>query len=194
MVCLQASAQDNQKATTRPTISSSQALYVIPERDCNRFLRCDSQCHCGLAEEVSPKAHAPKEGQPKKRKHQHQTHLLCKNEKSAQRGSFWDGYPADIWGSFARISRPKTSVRAPKMLEKKHLGPDIHDPKARTSTTQGTSKNFGQKNFGLDFLLPNLTPPECGKGKRIRLYSGGSRDLRGPMYPCSESPSQPVEC
>ena len=30
-----------------------------------------------------------------------------KNKKSAQRVSFWDGYPADIRGSFARISRPK---------------------------------------------------------------------------------------
>ena len=59
-----------------------------------------------------------------------------RKEKSAQGGSFGDGYPADIRGSFARISRPKTSVRALKILEKnKHLGADIHDPKARTSTT-----------------------------------------------------------
>ena len=56
--------------------------------------------------------------------------------KSAQRGRFWDGYPADIRGSFARISRPKTSVRVLKTLEKnKLLGADIHDPEARTSTT-----------------------------------------------------------
>ena len=39
-------------------------------------------------------------------------------EKSAQRGSFGDGQPADIRGSFARMSRPKTSVRAVKILEK----------------------------------------------------------------------------
>ena len=45
--------------------------------------------------------------------------LEIKNEKSAQRGSFWDGHPADIRGSFVRISRPKTSVRAVKILEKK---------------------------------------------------------------------------
>ena len=39
-------------------------------------------------------------------------------------------------GSFARISRPKTSVRAVKILEKnKHFSTDIHDPNARTSTT-----------------------------------------------------------
>ena len=50
------------------------------------------------------------------------------------RGSFWDGRPADIRGSFARISRPKTSVRAVKILENKYFGADIHDPKARTST------------------------------------------------------------
>ena len=45
-----------------------------------------------------------------------------KNEKSAQRGSFWDGHPAGIRGSFARISRPKTSVRAAKILEKQAFG------------------------------------------------------------------------
>ena len=59
-------------------------------------------------------------------------------EKSAQRlakRKIGDGYPAEIQGSFARISRPKTSVRALKVLENKHLGADIHDPKARTSTT-----------------------------------------------------------
>ena len=44
--------------------------------------------------------------------------LKIKNEKAAQRGSFWDEYPADIRGSFARIFRPKTSVRAVKILEK----------------------------------------------------------------------------
>ena len=39
-----------------------------------------------------------------------------KNEKSARRGSVWDGHPADIRGSFARISRPKTLVRVVKIL------------------------------------------------------------------------------
>ena len=48
-------------------------------------------------------------------------YIFIKNEKSAQRGSFLDGYPADIRGSLARISRPKTSVRALKMLEKQAL-------------------------------------------------------------------------
>ena len=57
---------------------------------------------------------------------------MFKSEISAQRG---EGYPADIRGSFARISRPKSSVRALKILENKHLGADIHDPKARTSKT-----------------------------------------------------------
>ena len=74
------------------------------------------------------------------------------NKKSAQRGSFWDGYPVDIRGSFARISRPKTSVRALKILEKQAFGrgypwpegADVQDPK-------GFPKNFGQKNFGLNF-------------------------------------------
>ena len=75
-----------------------------------------------------------------------------KNEKSARRGSFWDGYPADIRGPFARISRPKTSVRAVKILEKnKYFGADIHDPKARTSTTLRGFQKLRQRNFGLTF-------------------------------------------
>ena len=40
---------------------------------------------------------------------------MLRTGKSDQRGSFWDGRPADIRGSFARISRPKTSVRAVKI-------------------------------------------------------------------------------
>ena len=55
--------------------------------------------------------------------------LLIKKEKSAQRGSFWNGYPANIQGPFARISRPKTSVRALKILEKTSIW-------ARTSMTR----------------------------------------------------------
>ena len=48
--------------------------------------------------------------------------LKIKNEKSAQRVSFWDGHPADIPGSFARISRLKTSVRVLKIPEKQAFG------------------------------------------------------------------------
>ena len=68
---------------------------------------------------------------------------LFKNEKSAQRGSFWDGYPADIRGSFARISGPKTLVRALEILEKQAFGrgyprpegADVHDPKGFPKTS-----------------------------------------------------------
>ena len=40
------------------------------------------------------------------------------NEKSAQRGSFGGGHAADIRGSFAWMSRAKTSVGVVKILEK----------------------------------------------------------------------------
>ena len=33
----------------------------------------------------------------------------------------------------------------------RHLGADIHDPKARTSMTLRDFQNFGQRNFGLNF-------------------------------------------
>ena len=94
-----------------------------------------------------------------------------KNEKSAQRGSFRAGYPADIQGSFARISWPKTSVRALKMLEKHAFGrgypwpegADVHNPK-------GFSKNFGQKNFGLNFCSLKI-------GVKFSQVRGSSEDL-----------------
>ena len=83
---------------------------------------------------------------------------LVKNKKSAQRGSFWDGRPADIRGSFAPISRPKTSVRAVKILEKKnkHFGADIHDPKARTSTTLRDFQKLRSEKLWAEFSFPDL--------------------------------------
>ena len=82
-----------------------------------------------------------------------------KNGQSAQRGSFWDGYPADIRGSFARISRPKTSVRALKILENKHLGADIHDPKARTSTTLRDFQKLRSEKLWAGFSFPMFFSP-----------------------------------
>ena len=66
--------------------------------------------------------------------------------------NFRAGHSAETRGSFARISRPKTLVRALEILEKTSIW-------ARTSMTrrrgrprpQGISKNCGQKNFGLNF-------------------------------------------
>ena len=88
------------------------------------------------------------------------------NEKSAQRASFWGGHPADIRGSFPRISQPKTSVRVVKIPEKTSIS-------VRTSMTrirgcprpQGTSKNFGQKTFGLNFrsLALRFVCPSCAR-------------------------------
>ena len=79
--------------------------------------------------------------------------LLVRSKKSAQRGSFGDGCPADIRGSFARISRPKTSVRALKILEKQAFGRghpwpegvDVHDPK-------GFPKTLVRKTLGWIFV------------------------------------------
>ena len=77
-----------------------------------------------------------------------------KNEKSAQRGSFRAGYPADIRGSFARISRPNTSVRVLK--KNKHLGADIHDPKARTSTTLRDFQELRSEKLWAEFSFPRV--------------------------------------
>ena len=80
--------------------------------------------------------------------------ILFKNEKLAQRGSFRDGYPVDIRKSFARISRAKTSARALETLENKHFGADIHDPKARTSTTLRGCQELRSEKLWAEFLFP----------------------------------------
>ena len=84
-----------------------------------------------------------REGVLQNKDKQSETPPKFRNEKSAQRGSFGDGYPADIRGLFARISRPKTSVRALKILEKTSIwaqtsmteGADVHDPKGFKKTS-----------------------------------------------------------
>ena len=66
-----------------------------------------------------------------------------RTKNQPQRGNFWEGHPADIQGSFVRISRPKTSVRAVKILEKQAFrrghpwpeGADVHDPKGFPKTS-----------------------------------------------------------
>ena len=82
------------------------------------------------------------------------TSTFIKNEKSAQRGSFRDGRPADIRGSFVRISRAKTSVRALETLENKHFGADIRDPKARTSTTPRGFQKLRSEKLWAEFSFP----------------------------------------
>ena len=77
--------------------------------------------------------------------------------KTAQRGGFWDGYLVDIQGSFARISRPKTSVRALEILKKEqHVGVDIHDPKARTSTSLRDLQKLRSEELWAEFSFPNF--------------------------------------
>ena len=64
-------------------------------------------------------------------------------------------------GSFARISRPKTSARTLKILGKQAFlrghpwpeGADVHDPK-------GSPKNFGQKTLGWIFVQGELKGTE----------------------------------
>ena len=82
----------------------------------------------------------------------------CKRAQNQERKSspkrkfFWDGYAADVQGSFVRMSRSQTSVRPLKTLEKEA------SISAWTSMTrrrgrprpQGIFKHFGQKNFGLN--------------------------------------------
>ena len=74
---------------------------------------------------------------------------LCNQERKSSRKRKLSG----------RISGPS------KPLKNKHFGADIHDPKARTSTTLRDFQNFSQKNFGLNFHFRfnlNLTSASSG--------------------------------
>ena len=87
---------------------------------------------------------------------------IIKNEKSAQRGSFWDGHP------LGRTSRGHPGViRADIPAQNfgqggqnpgknKHFGTDIHDPKARTSTTLREFQKLRSEKLWAEFLFPKL--------------------------------------
>ena len=68
-----------------------------------------------------------------------------RNEKAAQRVSFGAGYPADVHADIpADVRGAKTSVKPSKSWKNKHFGADVQ-----------VQKNFGQKNFGLNFRSLN---------------------------------------
>ena len=90
---------------------------------------------------------------------------VFRNEKSAQRGSFWPDVPADI--------RPKTSVRPSKSWKNKHFGTDM--PRGRPR------KNFGLKNFGLIFRSLGLGVEQF---KRFR-FSVPAAPLQKVFFCCS---------
>ena len=97
-------------------------------------------------------------------------------KKTAQRESFWAGYPADVPRSFVQTSGSKPSGRPSKPWKSKHLGADIHDPNARTSMTPGGAKNFGQQNFGSIFVFflffwPHLYPLKPRKWNKVGMQS-----------------------
>ena len=89
-----------------------------------------------------------------------------KNEKSAQRGSFRAGHPADIRGGYPD---PKLRSGPSKSLKNKHLGADIHDPKARTSTTPRDLAKLRPGKLWAELSFPKMMLP----GKR---YEGDIRE------------------
>ena len=81
--------------------------------------------------------------------------IFCfRNEKAAQRGSFRAGHPVDIGGHSRGYAGSKLRSRALEILENKHFSADIHDPKARTSTTL---RDF--QKLRAEFSFPTV----CGK-------------------------------
>ena len=79
--------------------------------------------------------------------------LLIKNEKAAQRVSFGAGYPADVHADISADVRGQKLRSSPRNPGKSSIS-------ARTSMTRRRGrpvtrgvfkKNFGQKNFGLNF-------------------------------------------
>ena len=111
-----------------------------------------------------------------------ESHDFIKNENSAQRGSFWDRCPADIWGLYARMSRPKTSVRTLKILGKKskHLGADIHDPKARTSTNLRDFQKLRSETLWAEFSFP-ISGLETGPKQATSAVGSASQKITSAM-------------
>ena len=61
-----------------------------------------------------------------------------RNENAAQRASFGAGYPVDVHADIPADVRGQKLRSGPVNPGKnEHFGADIHDPKARTSTTRG---------------------------------------------------------
>ena len=97
-------------------------------------------------------------------------HVSCRKGKVAQRVSFGAGYPADVHADIPADVRGQKIRSGPRNLGKTNMS-------ARTSMTrrrgrpwpQGVQKNFGQKNFGLNFRsLSHLHPQTCVKPTSFR--------------------------
>ena len=107
-----------------------------------------------------------------------------KSEKAAQRVSFGAGYPADIHADIPVDVRGQKLRWSPRNLGKISIS-------VRTSMTRrrgrpwpsGVQKNFGQKNFGLNFHSLTVTGPNIMKAsktppwKSVRRYSSDSDDF-----------------
>ena len=69
---------------------------------------------------------------------------------------FGDGNPADIRGSFARNILAQNFGQRPQNPGNKHFGADIHDPKARTSTTPKDFQKLRSKKLWAEFSFRHL--------------------------------------
>ena len=82
------------------------------------------------------------------------TNLKIRNEEAAQRVSLGAGYPR----MSMRISRGRPGatdlVRPSKSWKNKHFGADVHDPKARTSTTPGGFKKLRSEKLRAEVPFP----------------------------------------
>ena len=73
-------------------------------------------------------------------------------EKATQREGFEAGFPTDVHADICVDVWPQKLRSGSKSRQKQDVGPDIHDPKARTSIPQGVQRHFRQKIVGPVFL------------------------------------------
>ena len=84
----------------------------------------------------------------------HCSRQKMKNENQPRQGVFRTDIP---WICRSRV---KTLVRALGTLENKHVGTDIHDPKAQTSTTlRHFQETLVRKTLGWTFVTQNTLTP-----------------------------------
>ena len=80
---------------------------------------------------------------------------LFKNEKSAQEEVFGTDIPRTSGGHSRGYPGPKLRSGRSKSWKNKQFGADIHDPKARTSTTLRGFQKLRSEKLWAEFSFPN---------------------------------------
>ena len=83
---------------------------------------------------------------------------LSRTKNQPKEEVFGPDIPRTSGGHSRGYPGPKLRSGRSKSWKNKHLGADIHDPKARTCTTLRDSQKLRSEKLGAEFSFPNLVP------------------------------------